>query len=623
MLKNENIICISSIDWDFIWQGHQEIMFALAKKGNRVLFIENTGIRPPTFKDIPRMKKRIVNWLKSTKGFRNETENLYIFSPLILPFPYSRIARWINRYLMVKAIKRWTEVMRFVNPIIWTFLPTGIALDIIHSISPKALIYYYIADFDRLTKNYKKLRKVEEELMKESDVIFVQGEHFKDRCLKFNENVFIFPFGVNTDVFEDFKKEDSHHIPEDLKNIQRPIIGYIGGIHRHIDFALLKKVATVYPEWSIVMIGPIQASVSEIRGLKNIRFLGKRNFAQLPAYINQFDVCIVPYLLTEYTKTVYPTKINEYHMMGKPVISTYLPEVIKYDKDNLVLIAEDNQDFVKKIRDALDADSKELVEARISSAKNSSWNNRIEEMSGKIEEAIRKKDFDIPTKWQERFIELYKRSRRKILRLSFAGTLLWYIIFYTPLIWYLAEPLKFSQEPQNADAIVVFAGGVGETGRAGQGYEERVSYAVELYKKGYVKNLIFSSGARSSFPEPYVMKVLAVSLGVPSEAVLIEDKAASTYENVRFTVEILNKKGLNKIILVSSPYHMRRSSLVFKKVAPEKEVVYCPLKYSQFYSHGGFDEKGRRIWKQINLSQIKGIIHEYAAICYYWLKGRI
>src|SRR3989338_438386 len=100
MLKNQNIICISSIDWDFVWQGHQEIMSTFAKSGNKVLFIENTGIRTPNFKDIQRLKKRIINWFKSVKGFREEMDNLYVYSPVILPFPYSRIARFINRFIM-------------------------------------------------------------------------------------------------------------------------------------------------------------------------------------------------------------------------------------------------------------------------------------------------------------------------------------------------------------------------------------------------------------------------------------------------------------------------------------------------------------------------------------------
>ena len=45
MLKDQNILCISSIDWDFIWQGHQQIMSMLAANGNKVLFVENTGVR--------------------------------------------------------------------------------------------------------------------------------------------------------------------------------------------------------------------------------------------------------------------------------------------------------------------------------------------------------------------------------------------------------------------------------------------------------------------------------------------------------------------------------------------------------------------------------------------------
>jgi len=52
MLINENIICISSIDWDFIWQGHQEIMATFTRNGNRVLFIENTGVRTLTLPTI-------------------------------------------------------------------------------------------------------------------------------------------------------------------------------------------------------------------------------------------------------------------------------------------------------------------------------------------------------------------------------------------------------------------------------------------------------------------------------------------------------------------------------------------------------------------------------------------
>ena len=81
MLRGHDVVCFSSIDWQFIWQGHQEIMSALAASGTRVLFIENTGVRAPSIHDIPRLRQRLRNWRRGTKGFRQEGENLYIYLP--------------------------------------------------------------------------------------------------------------------------------------------------------------------------------------------------------------------------------------------------------------------------------------------------------------------------------------------------------------------------------------------------------------------------------------------------------------------------------------------------------------------------------------------------------------
>src|SRR5438128_11818729 len=113
LIAGEDIICISSIDWDFVWQGHQEIMSALAAAGTRVLFVENTGVRAPRLPDLPRLRRRIVNWWRSTRGFHQERERLYVYSPLILPFPYSRLARFVNRLLLVRSLRRWMEAARF------------------------------------------------------------------------------------------------------------------------------------------------------------------------------------------------------------------------------------------------------------------------------------------------------------------------------------------------------------------------------------------------------------------------------------------------------------------------------------------------------------------------------
>src|SRR6185436_17143199 len=77
MKRGSDILCVSSIDWDFIWQGHQEIMSTLAADGHRVLFIENTGVRPPSMRDLPRVRQRLVNWWRS----RSEEHTSELQSP--------------------------------------------------------------------------------------------------------------------------------------------------------------------------------------------------------------------------------------------------------------------------------------------------------------------------------------------------------------------------------------------------------------------------------------------------------------------------------------------------------------------------------------------------------------
>ena len=174
-----------------------------------------------------------------------------------------------------------------------------------------------------------------------------------------------------------------------------------------------------------------------------------------------------------------------------------------------------------------------------------------------------------------------------------------------------AEPLRLAEPPRPAGAIVVFAGGVGESGEAGGGYQERVKQAIDLYHAGLAPRLVFSSGFRFSFREAEVMKDVAVANGVPADAILLEVNAGSTYQNVVFVRDLLQGLDTRSALLVSSPYHMRRATLVWRKQAPQIDVIPAPVPESQFYQHK---------WGA-NARQIQGILHEYAAIAAYWWRG--
>ena len=82
---------------------------------------------------------------------------------------------------------------------------------------------------------------------------------------------------------------------------------------------------------SFVLVGPEQSDVSLLKTCPNIHLLGQRPHDEVPAYVNAFDVALIPYRLAEYTANVYPTKLNEYLVMGKPVVATDLPEIRRFN----------------------------------------------------------------------------------------------------------------------------------------------------------------------------------------------------------------------------------------------------------------------------------------------------
>ena len=614
MFKGENIICISSIDWDFIWQGHQEIMSTLAKNGNRVLFIENTGVRMPNLRDASRIRDRFRNWLKGVKGIRKEADNLYVFSPLVLPFPYLGIAGWINKRLILSILDSWIKVMDFSDPIVWTFLPTPLSIDIADNIVKKLFIYYCIDNFSVSSASAKKIKKSEKRLLKDVDLVFVTSGELYNYCSGYNDRVYKFPFAVNFEEFEKVRLEGSS-IPEEFKNIKSPIIGYVGGVHKWIDQELVRHLAEKYPQYSFVFIGPIQTDVSKLQVLKNIHFLGKKEHSRLPFFIKYFDVGIIPYLISEYTNNVYPTKLNEYLALGKPVVSTQLPEIIEFNKEygNIVYVSGDKEKFGEHIDKAIKEDNQILRAGRIEASRDNSWESRIEKMSRLMQEEIEKKKADKEARWKEDLANFYRIAKKKIWSLAISCILLYFLLFNTPFLWFIASPLRISEAPQRADAIVVFGGGVGETGSPGKSTIERARYAAELCKQGYSNKILFSSGYTYIYNDAENMKLFAVSMGVPEKDILLEQRANSAYENVVYSKKILNQNNYRTILLISAPYNMRRVKLAFDKLGKDVKVIYTPVNNSQFYDRT----------KGVRLEQVKAIMHEYLGILYYLIKSYV
>jgi len=609
-IRRSDVLCISSIDWDFIWQGHQEIMTALAAQGHRVLFLENTGVRAPRVGDLPRVRQRIRNWWRGTKGFRQERPNLFVYSPLVLPLPYSRIARWINTWLLLRALRRWMKATGFYRPITWTFLPTPLALDLIRGMDPALTIYYCIDDLASSSPGARRISKSEAQLFRQADLVFVTSEKLRKRAAEQGARVHLFPFGVNFERF-DAVRASADAIPDDIRALKKPIVGYIGGLHQWVDQDLVAALAAQTPDATFALVGPAQTDVSTLERCPNVRLFGQRSHADVPRYVKAFDVGIVPYRLTEYTANVYPTKLNEYLVMGLPVVATDLPEINRFNAEHggLVHVARDAEAFSSAIRASLRETSAPEVERRVAAAHSNSWDRRIAVMSSLIDEAIDRRALS-DQRWDVTLRRAYRTTRNRILPALVAALLVYTFVFETNLMWRVAAPLRVAAPPQRADAIVVFAGGVGETGRAGGGALERLKQAVDLYKAGYARSVILSSGYVYTLHEAEVMRASAIDEGVPASAIILEERASNTYQNVRFVDEMLRARGWKRVLLVSSPYHMRRALMVWRRVAPDVAVIPTPSD-SQFYEH----QRGA------SLEQVRAILQEYISIAYYWRQG--
>jgi glycosyltransferase involved in cell wall biosynthesis len=390
MISGRDVLYLSSIDWDFQWQGPQEIAVRLGAAGNRVLYVENTGIRAPRVTEARRVAQRLGSWAGTRRqgGARTVAPNVQVVAPLVLPPLGSTWQRAGNRALLAAQLRG--GFADFRPSLIWTYLPTDTVLDLMARFdrSDAAVVYYCVADFSQYTPHPDRLATSENALVRRSDVVFVSCDSLADRFGR-APHVHIYPFGVDLDIFQ----PGETGAPTELDDLPRPLIGYVGALERAIDLDLMIATARARPDWTWVYVGTVRRDLGELAQLPNVRILGQRPHAQLPALLRQFDVAIVPYAHNRFTETVVPTKINEYLAMGKPVVATDLPSVLDFERRHRVITTSPPEPtaFVAAIEAALPATDPLTIARRRAVAAQASWSTRLERMSALVEEALRAK----------------------------------------------------------------------------------------------------------------------------------------------------------------------------------------------------------------------------------------
>jgi len=388
MIAQEDIVCISTSEWDFLWTRKQRLMARLAKQGNRVLYVD-----PAYASRSERLGPKKGYRVAYGTHVRQVSESLWVMTPpLSLPFGRFHWSRNLSDRWLAKEIREFLAEQRFRLPILWIYWPITIAL--LERIPYKLLIYEAVDDiaeyptFDAAMRRF--IRECETEIVKRADLVFVTSPELLKRRAELNPNIFVSSNGVDVQLFST-AQDPTVDVPNDLRGLPRPILGFIGGIAPWTDLDLAIEVALRKPNWSIVLIGPVDSGIDieRFNGVKNVHFFGRRPPELLPSYLKGIDVCLNLFKRTPLTQAVNPLKVYEYLAAGKPVVSTPMPEVEKFGE--MVSVADSPDAFVDEIERAIACRAHpEQIKRRVEAVGPYSWDAIFDQAMAQVDRQLQK-----------------------------------------------------------------------------------------------------------------------------------------------------------------------------------------------------------------------------------------
>jgi len=183
------------------------------------------------------------------------------------------------------------------------------------------------------------------------------------------------------------------------------------------------------------------------------------------------------------------------------------------------------------------------------------------------------------------------------------------VVAITHRLWLeaIAKFLIVEDQLSQADVIVILGGGG----------PERVRHGVKLYQSGYGTRII-ATGMEQKLPGltttwPQLARQEAVSLGVPEDAIILEERPTSTYEDAKYVKQDMLDGGLRSAIVVSSPPHMRRARMTFRKVFSDQKDIslqFSPAEDSDFQVHKWWTRE----------KELISIVNEYCKLVLYLFK---
>lgn len=319
-----DIVCLSHLRWDFVYQRPQHLMSRSACE-RRVFFVEEPiiGASVPKLEISARSCGVVVVVPHLPEGLNDDQvaamEQSLLLDDLFLEYNIS-------------------------DYILWYYTPMALAFT--WHLEPLLMVYDCMDELSAFKNAPRNVKQREAELLACADLVFTGGYSLYEAKCHLHPNIHPFPSSIDPAHFRKARKRLAD--PEDQAGIRRPRLGFFGVIDERMDIELLAGIADAKTDWHLVMIGPVvKIDPAELPRRPNIHYLGGRDYNDLPAYLSGWDIAMLPFARNESTRYISPTKTPEYLAAGIPTISTSIRDVVHpYGKQGLVEIADTPVEFV-------------------------------------------------------------------------------------------------------------------------------------------------------------------------------------------------------------------------------------------------------------------------------------
>lgn len=325
------LLVLSHLRWDFVFQRPQHLLTRAARTCD-VFYVEE-----PVFEGD----------VLSQRTFVREN-GVTIVQPLV-PHGTSEEDIVFHQGDIVEAI---ADTANGRPVYLWYYTPMAHAFG--HRIDADVVIFDKMDELSAFNFASPQLRVLESLLLDRADVVFTGGASLQRAAEDRHSNIHCFPSSIDVAHFGTARGK-KHADPEDQAHIPHPRIGYFGVIDERLNLDLIAEVAAARPDWQIVMVGPTaKIDPESLPQAPNIHWLGGKSYADLPAYLSNWDIGFMPFALNDATRFISPTKTPEFLAAGLPLLSTPIHDVVEpYGTMGLVEIAATGAQMVEAGRSLL------------------------------------------------------------------------------------------------------------------------------------------------------------------------------------------------------------------------------------------------------------------------------